>query len=104
MAAHGDHGHVTPLKQYYAVFLALMVLTAITTWVAFQDLGFLNNVVALGIAGIKATMVILIFMHVRHSTRVIPVVVLSSLFWLALLLVVTWTDYYSRGWLGVVGR
>ena len=63
--------HVVPLRVYFSVFGALMVLTAITVAVAFFDLGVLNNVVALGIAGLKATLVILYFMHVRYSGRLI---------------------------------
>ena len=92
--------HVVPLRVYFSVFGALMVLTAITVAVAFFDLGVLNNVVALGIAGFKATLVILSFMHVRYSGRLIPIVVGSSLLWLMILLAFTLADYFTRGWMG----
>jgi len=57
--------HVVPTRVYYTVFAALLVLTALTVWIAFYDLGVLNDVAALGIAAIKATLVVLFFMHVR---------------------------------------
>jgi cytochrome c oxidase subunit 4 len=97
-------GHVLPVRLYAAIFLALAVLTAVTVWVAFLDLGFLNTAVALGIAVTKATLVILYFMHVRYSTRLTWVVVVSGFFWLGILMVLGLGDYLSRPWLGVPGR
>jgi len=95
-------GHVVPRKVYYAVFAALLVLTAITTAVAFVDLGPWNTVVALGIAFLKATLVALFFMHVKYSSRLTQVVVAGGLFWLAILIVLTLSDFVSRGWLPVL--
>jgi cytochrome c oxidase subunit IV len=77
-----------------------MAFTAITVAVAFLDLGPLNNVVMLGIALAKATLVVLYFMHVKYSTRMIPVVVGVGIFWLLVLFGLTMSDYLSRGWLG----
>ena len=94
--------HVVPRKVYYAVFVALLVLTAITTAVAFVDLGPWNTVVALGIAFLKATLVALFFMHVKYSPRLTQVVVAGGLFWLAILIVLTLSDFVSRGWLPVL--
>ena len=91
--------HVVPLRIYFAVFGALMVFTAITVAVAFLDLGPLNNVVMLGIAVLKATLVILYFMHVKYGTRLIPVVVGSGVFFLLVLFGITMSDYLTRGWL-----
>ncbi|SRR6266704_4091709 len=96
--------HVVPVRTYLLVFLALLLLTATTTFAAFVDLGPLNNVIALGIAALKATLVVLFFMHVRYSPRLIPLVVTAGLFWLLILIVLTLTDYAARGWLGVPGR
>ena len=110
MAAHANHGeahghgHIAPLPLYFGVFLALLAGTAATTAIAFVDLGPFNNVVAIGIAGIKATLVILFFMHMRWSTRMVPVVWVSGLFWLLIMLTLTLADYFTRGWLGVAGR
>ena len=101
-----DHGgaHVVPVGVYLAVFVALMLLTAVTTVAAFHDLGPLNNVVALGIATLKATLVVLFFMHARYGTRLTPLVITAGLFWLAILIALSLTDYLTRGWLGVPGR
>jgi len=96
--------HVVPLGVYIGVFVALMALTAATTAAAFQDLGPLNNVVALGIATLKASLVVLFFMHVRYGTRLTPLVITAGLFWMAILIALTLTDYLTRGWLGVPGR
>jgi cytochrome c oxidase subunit 4 len=96
--------HVLPLRTYYLVFLALIVLTAVTVFAAFINLGPLNNVIMIGIAGFKSTLVVLFFMHVRYKTKLIPVVIFSGLFWLLILFTLTFADYFSRGWLGVGGR
>jgi cytochrome c oxidase subunit 4 len=98
MSEHGHH--VIPVRTYLAVFGALMIFTAITVAVAFVDLGALNNVVMLGIALLKATLVILFFMHVKYGTRLIPLVVSSGFFFLLILFVITMSDYMTRGWLG----
>lgn len=95
-----SHGHVVPVRTYVGVFLMLMLLTAVTVAAAFVDLGPLNNVVMLGIALFKASLVALIFMHVKYSTRMIPVVAVGSLFFLVILFAITMSDYLSRGWLG----
>jgi cytochrome c oxidase subunit 4 len=94
--------HVVPRKVYYAVFVALLVLTAITTTVAFVDLGPWNTVVALGIAFLKATLVALFFMHVKYSPRLTQVIVAGGIFWLAILIALTLSDFVSRGWLPVL--
>jgi cytochrome c oxidase subunit IV len=86
------------------VFAALLALTAITTAVAFLDLGPLNNIAALGIAVVKAMLVVLFFMHVRYGTRLTPLVVAAGVFWLAILIVLSLCDYFTRDWLGVPGR
>ena len=91
-------GHVSPKSTYYAVFGALMILTAITVGVAFIHLGTLNFPVALGIAILKATLVILFFMHVKYSSRLTWAVVLGSVFWFGILLALTMGDYLTRVW------
>jgi cytochrome c oxidase subunit 4 len=89
--------HIVSRKIYFAIFGALMVLTVITVLVARVDLGALNNIVALTIAVIKATLVVLYFMHVRYSSRLTWVFVLAGLFWLFILMAITLTDYRTRG-------
>lgn len=97
------HGHGS-LGAYFAVFTALMVLTALTLWAAYQHLGIWNTPVALAIATTKALMVALIFMHLRSSPKLTAFVVASSLVFLAILIVVTLSDYLTRAWLPIYGR
>ena len=63
------HGRVTPLPIYFAVFATLMVLTALTVIVAYFNFGAWNKVIALSIAGFKATIVVLYFMHVKYASK-----------------------------------
>ena len=91
--------HVSSLAMYFGVFLALMVLTAITVWVSTVDLGALNVPVAMAIAILKAVLVILFFMHVLHSSRLTWVIVLGAGMFLAVLFVLTFSDYLTRHWL-----
>ena len=95
---NGMSEHIVPRSTYYLIFAALMVGTAVTVGAAFVDLGPFNNVVALGIATAKATLVVLFFMHVKYSTRLTWAVVGGSLFWLGILLALTMGDYLTRGW------
>jgi cytochrome c oxidase subunit 4 len=94
--------HIVSRKVYFVIFGALMVGTALTVLAAFADLDHIfrgaNTVVALTIAVAKATLVVLYFMHVRYSTRLIWVVVVAGFFWLGILFVLTMSDYLSRGW------
>jgi cytochrome c oxidase subunit 4 len=89
---------VTPLPIYFGVFFALMIFTILTVWISTINLGILNTPVALGIAVVKATLVILFFMHVIHSTRLTWVVIIASFLWLAMLFVLTFADYLTRAW------
>jgi len=75
-----------------------MVLTAITVTIAFVNLGALNFPVALSIAILKATLVILFFMHVKYSSRLTQLICGVSFFFLVILFGLTLTDYLSRGW------
>jgi cytochrome c oxidase subunit 4 len=88
--------HVSSPRMYIAVFAALMVLTVVTWLVAQVDLGWANDVVALAIAVTKALLVILFFMHVRHSTRMTAITALAGFFWLAILIFLTLNDYVTR--------
>src|SRR5688572_32778867 len=90
-------GHVSPKSTYYAIFGALMVLTAVTVGVAFVNLGALNFPVAIGIAITKATLVILFFMHAKYSSTLTKLFVATAFFFLAIMLGLSLTDYLSRG-------
>jgi cytochrome c oxidase subunit 4 len=91
-------GHILPTRVYYTIFAILMFCTYLTWQIAYFDLGPLNAVAALTIAVFKAVLVVLFFMHVRYSTRLIWAVVLGGVFWLGILLSLTMTDYLTRAW------
>lgn len=92
-------GHISPKSVYYTIFGALMVLTALTVAAAFVNLGNMNFVVALGIATLKATLVVLFFMHVKYSSRLTKLTVVTGLFFVSILMLETIVDYVTRGWL-----
>jgi len=91
-------GHVSPKSVYYSIFGALLTLTAITVGVAFINLGRLNFPVAISIAILKATLVVLFFMHAKYSSRLTKLVIGGAFFFLLCLFGLTMTDYLSRGW------
>ena len=90
------HDHVVSPKVYVLIFLALMVGTAATVGAALLDLGDLTIVVALLIAIIKATLVVLFFMHLRYSHRLNWVFGAAAIFWLVLLVGLTMADVIAR--------
>ena len=91
--------HIVPVRIYIMIFLALLVGTALTVLAAFYDFPWrLNTVVALTIATVKATLVVLYFMHVRYSARLIWVIVAAALFWMGIMFALTFGDYNTRRW------
>ena len=102
MTTQAQH-HVVPLPVYYAVFGTLLVLTGVTVAVAYMDLGAFNAVAAIAIACFKALIVVLYFMHVKYSTRLVKLTVIAGLYWMGILLALTLSDYLTRGW-GTFGR
>ena len=91
--------HIVPTRVYYTIFGILLLCTYLTWQIAYYDLGPLNTVAALGIAVFKAVLVVLFFMHAKYSTRLTKAVVVGSVFWLGILLVLTFSDYLTRSWL-----
>ena len=91
-----EHHHIVPLRHYMAVISALMVLTVLTVWAAFQDFGALNNIVAMGIAIVKMLLVVFIFMHLKYSPKILWVFAASALVFLVIMMVFTLGDYMSR--------
>src|SRR5712692_4033678 len=89
---------ILPKRVYYAIFGILMLCTYLTVQIAFFDLGPINIVAALVIAVVKATIVVLFFMHVKYSTRLTWAVVIGGVFWLGILLALTMGDYLTRPW------
>ena len=88
--------HIVPPKVYVGIFLSLMVLTAATVAAAYVNLGPVNIVIALAIASVKATLVVLYFMHARYSPMRTQLVIICAVFWLAIMLALTLSDYVTR--------
>jgi len=94
--------HIVYPRVYITIFLVLLVGTGLTAYVAYFNFpGPLNAVVAITIAVIKATFVVLYFMHVRYSPRLIALIIAAALFWMAILFALTISDYSTRSWLPV---
>ena len=94
-----EHAKSSPLKLYFGVWATLLIFTFVTYKAAFIELGRFNAAVALGIAVIKASLVVLFFMHAWHaSEKLTKLVVIAAIFFLFLLLGLTMTDYISRPW------
>jgi cytochrome c oxidase subunit IV len=90
------HAHVVPPRVYVGIFAALMLLTAVTTWVAFINLGPLNVVIMLVIAGVKASLVVLWFMHARYESTLTRMAIVGAVFWLLVLVVISASDVFLR--------
>ncbi len=86
----------SPTRVYYVIFAILLLCTYLTWQVAYFDLGRLNTVAALAIAGFKAALVVWFFMHARSSARLIWLVACGGLLWLGILLALTAGDYLTR--------
>jgi cytochrome c oxidase subunit 4 len=88
--------HVVPIKTYAVICASLLVLTFLTYRIALVNLGPLNVVVAIVIACVKATLVVLFFMHAAYAPRRTRLVILAGIFWMLLLLGLTLADYLTR--------
>ena len=89
-------GHIGHRGTYFAVFLALMVGTAVTVGAALVDMGWFNTPVAMAIAITKAMLVILFFMHLKDHPKLIKVTFAAAFFFFAILVAHTLSDYLSR--------
>ena len=96
MSEHEHTEHIVSPGTYLVIILTLLALTGITVFAAFVDLGRFNIVVALLIATIKATLVVLIFMHAKYAPERTKLVIIAGIFWLAVLLFMTLSDYATR--------
>ena len=90
-----DH-HGPSLNTYIAIFVALLALTGLTVAVAYVDLGALSAPIAVGIAGLKATLVVLFFMHVKYESKLIGLYAASGFVFLAILIVITMGEVAGR--------
>jgi cytochrome c oxidase subunit 4 len=99
MSEHTEHEHhiVSP-RVYLTIVLALLLGTGITVWASFIDLGPWNPVIALAIACTKAVLVVLFFMHVKYSSKLTKLTIVSGIFIFLALISMTLADYMSRAW------
>ena len=95
--AHTEH-HIVGPKIYGLILLVLLCLTALTTGIAFINLGVFSPIVAIAIAVIKMTLVILFFMHVKYSSRLVMLTVAAGFSTFLVLITMTLSDYMSRAW------
>ena len=95
---HEAGPHIVSPSVYLVIVLALLVATGTTAAVSYVDLGVFNAVVALAIAVTKAMLVVLFFMHVKYSTRLTKLTVLSGIFTFFVLIAMTLSDYITRAW------
>jgi len=94
-----DHSKSSPLKMYFSVWAALLLGTLITYKAAFVELGRFNAAIALIIATIKALLVALFFMHIKGAhEKLLKLVVISTVFFLFILLALSMADYGTRLW------
>ena len=96
--------HIAPISMYVGIWAALMVFTGITVFAASVELHVFNIVVALLIATIKGSLVVLFFMHLKYSTKLTMVTVIAAIFFLLIMFSLSMTDYLTRGWLTYAGR
>jgi cytochrome c oxidase subunit 4 len=91
--------HISSVKLYVGIWLALMAGTILTVAVARIDLGPLNPVMALAIATTKAVLVVLFFMHVKYAhEKLTKLVIVTAIFFFLILLALTMADYTTRLW------
>jgi cytochrome c oxidase subunit 4 len=83
---------------YFRTCAALLALLALTWGFAYIDLGSFNLIVALAIAFTKAIVIALFFMHIKGSNRLLHLAAVAGLMWLAILIALTLSDYFTRGW------
>jgi len=90
--------HIVSPVVYVVIFLALLVGTAVTVGASYINLGVFNPIIALAIACVKATLVVLFFMHVKYSSKLTKLTVFCGVFTFLTLIGMTLADYISRAW------
>ena len=91
-----SNNHIVPLNIYIKVLSALLLLTALTVAVAQMDFGFFNVLIAMGIATIKAALVLLFFMHLKYDNKLFPVIFLIAVFFLVVIFLFCEFDIITR--------
>jgi cytochrome c oxidase subunit 4 len=91
-----EEQHENPRRTYFLVYLGLLLLLALTVGAAFVDLSWLNPILAVSIAFVKALLVLLFFMHLRGSSNLTRLFVMMGIVWFLILIGLTFTDYITR--------
>lgn len=91
------HAHVSPLWFMCAIFATLIFLTVVTVAVSYVDLGSANTFVAVLIATMKASLVALFFMHLRHDKPFNGIIFVMSFIFLGIFLMLSYDDLGTRG-------
>lgn len=103
MPEHAEHSHAPSRRPYFLVFGALMVLTIATFYVARLDLGPFVDLVAMAIAITKGALVVIIFMHVGHGSRLTKLTAAAGFVWLLIMFGFLMADYATREWTPLPG-
>ncbi len=90
---------IVSVRTYAIVFVALLILAGLTTWIASFDLGVFNTVVALAIAATKMSLVGLFFMHLWYKPGLTRIAFVCGFFWLGLLVAFLLADVFTRNWI-----
>ena len=91
-----EHAHIVPYSTFMYIWIALLILTGVTVWVAQYNLGAMNIWVALGIATVKSSLVVAVFMHMKYESRLFKLSLLSALAILAIFIGFTFFDVLYR--------
>ena len=85
-------------RTYLFNGVALLAFLGLTIMAAHLNLGPFNTVAAMGISLVKAALIVLFFMHLRYSKRIMWLFAGAGFFWLAIMLTLALSDYLTRGW------
>jgi len=96
-----QHQHILPLRLYLIIGLILLLLTALTVSIASLDFGSWNLVIALVIAGLKASLVGLFFMHLKYDNKIYAAVFVLAVVFLVMFIVFAMFDTTQRGGLNL---
>jgi len=98
------HAHISSLGMYLAIFGALILLTLLTVGQSYVDLGRLNLVAVIGIATLKASLVVLFFMHLKYDNKFNGLMFVASLFFIGVFFAYTLNDVDHRGEFDELGQ
>ena len=90
--------HVVPKSVYFQIFVWLAVLLVVTVAASRIDLEGWNVPLALGIAAVKATLIVMFFMHVRYGSPLVKLFSMCGFLWLVIMFAFVAADVLTREW------